>query len=92
MVQVPLLTHISVLKVGAGETCSMSGDSRKDFVLMTIANIFSIQPSDAAITSLTNAKSLNTFLDDGNCSVLAALCVEKEVKLTNKVCLKSPFF
>ena len=63
----------------------MSGDSRKDFVLATTGNFFSIPVSDSAISGLSDAGALNTFLDDGNCSVLAARCVEKKVSLTNKV-------
>ena len=49
----------------------MPGDSRKDFVLVTTANYFSIPITDNAITSLFNSPALNNFLDDGNVTILA---------------------
>lgn len=49
----------------------MSGDSRKDFVLATIGNFFGYSSSDGAISHITDSKELNSFLDDGNCMVLA---------------------
>ena len=60
----------------------MSGDSRKDFILATTGNYFGIQDDG----SLANNKALNSFLDDGNVSVLAAkLDNSKKVIVTNKV-------
>ena len=49
----------------------MSGDSRKDFVLATTANYFAVQVTDGSIQSLLNSPALNSFLDDGNATVLA---------------------
>lgn len=49
-----------------------SGDSRKDFIVQTTANYFGIASSDGALTKVFDSKELNTFLDDGNSSVLAA--------------------
>ncbi|XP_025088458.1 cytoplasmic dynein 2 heavy chain 1-like isoform X3 [Pomacea canaliculata] len=49
----------------------MPGDSRKDFILVTVANYFAVPINDTAITNLFNAQPLNGFLDDGNISVLA---------------------
>ena len=61
----------------------MSGDSRKDFVLATTGNYFGIAPSDASLAKNT---ALNSFLDDGNVSVLVAkLDNSKKVILSNKV-------
>ena len=50
----------------------MSGDSRKDFVLATICNFFSTTTGDSMIKHIFDSVELNAFLDDGNCSVLAA--------------------
>ena len=49
----------------------MSGDSRKDFILATTANYFAVQVTDGSIQSLQNSPALNSFLDDGNATVLA---------------------
>ena len=49
----------------------MSGDSRKDFILTTIGNYFGYSVEDGAISHILDSKELNTFLDDGNCMVLA---------------------
>lgn len=49
----------------------MSGDSRKDFILATIGNFFSYSSSDGAVSHIAESKELNSFLDDGNCMVLA---------------------
>ena len=50
---------------------TMSGDSRKDFILTTTANYFAVQVTDGSIQSLLNSPALNSFLDDGNATVLA---------------------
>jgi len=50
----------------------MSGDSRKDFILATIGNFFSISVTDGMVKHIFDSAELNAFLDDGNCSVLAA--------------------
>ena len=49
----------------------MSGDSRKDFLLATIGNFFGYATTDGAISHIADSRELNTFLDDGSCSVLA---------------------
>ena len=58
----------------------MPGDSRKDFILVTVANYFGIPINDQAITNLFNAQPLNAFLDDGNISILAAKVEQKNAK------------
>ena len=50
----------------------MSGDSRKDFILATIGNFFSVSVTDGMVKHIFDSLELNAFLDDGNCSVLAA--------------------
>ena len=50
----------------------MSGDSRKDFLLATVANHFGYGVGDGAIAHIQDSRELNNFLDDGNCSLLAA--------------------
>lgn len=49
----------------------MSGDTRKDFILSTIGNFFGYSSSDGAVSHISDSKELNSFLDDGNCMVLA---------------------
>lgn len=49
----------------------MSGDSRKDFVLATTANHFAVPINDGSMKNLQDSAALNSFLDDGNASVLA---------------------
>ena len=64
----------------------MSGDSRKDFILATAGNFFGISVNDLPISSLYNSSALNSFLDDGNCNVLAARAGDdQKVTLANKV-------
>ncbi|XP_022103094.1 cytoplasmic dynein 2 heavy chain 1-like isoform X1 [Acanthaster planci] len=66
-----------------------SVDVRKDFLLGSCASFFDIPSGDGVISHLFNAKELNTFLDDANCSVLSAkvnsLGNERKVLLSNKV-------
>ena len=66
-----------------------SADPRKDVLLSSCAAFFGIPVSDGSITQLQSARELNTFLDDGNCSVLAATLSshggDKKVKMANKV-------
>lgn len=50
----------------------MAGDSRKDFILATIGNHFGYSVSDGAVAHVRDSKEINTFLDDGNCSVLSS--------------------
>lgn len=49
----------------------MSGDSRKDFILATVSNFFGYATNDGAVSHIIDSKELNSFLDDGNCMVLA---------------------
>jgi dynein heavy chain 2 len=67
----------------------MSGDSRKDFVLATTANHFGVQVNDASLKNLPDSPALNSFLDDGNASVLSGrLDPKSRIKLlmfSNKV-------
>lgn len=59
---------------------SASMDTRKTFVLTTIANYFGLS-SDDIIKDFQRQKELNTFLDDGNCPVLVAKCHIKHCKI-----------
>ena len=59
---------------------SMSGDSRKDFLVTTIGNHFGYSTGDGAVSHIYDSKELNSFLDDGNCGVLGA-----RVELTHDV-------
>ena len=60
----------------------MSGDSRKDFLLATIGNFFGYSTTDGAISHIADSRELNTFLDDGSCSVLATHAeLTQDVKL-----------
>lgn len=49
----------------------MSGDSRKDFLVATIGNFFGYASTDGAVSHIADSRELNSFLDDGSCSVLA---------------------
>ena len=48
------------------------GDVRKEFLLTTIANYYSLPLGDEAITQLNENEKLNNFLDDGNSTLLSA--------------------
>ena len=48
------------------------GDVRKEFLLTTIANYYSLSLRDEAITQLNENEKLNNFLDDGNSTLLSA--------------------
>ena len=48
------------------------GDIRKEFLLTTIANYYSLPLRDEAITQLNENEKLNNFLDDGNSTLLSA--------------------
>lgn len=61
----------------------MSGDSRKDFLLATTGNYFSIAVAD--LGGNKDTECLNNFLDDGNIFTLAAKKSGKGVSFTNKV-------
>ncbi len=60
----------SIIPQGIGE--KMAGDSRKDFILSTISNHFGYSVTDGAVAHIPDSKELNSFLDDGNCPLLAA--------------------
>ena len=48
------------------------GDVRKEFLLTTIANYFSLPLRDESISQLSGNEKLNNFLDDGNANLLSA--------------------
>ena len=48
------------------------GDVRKEFLLTTIANYYSLPLRDDSITQLNGNEKLNNFLDDGNSTLLSA--------------------
>ncbi len=50
----------------------MAVDTRKDFLLATIGNHFGYTVSDGSVAHIPESNELNTFLDDGNCLLLAA--------------------
>ena len=62
------------------------GDLRKDYLLATIGNYFSIPLADAAIVSLVDNDKLNNFLDDGNSTLLSAN-IEKRDDGDNRILL-----
>ncbi|KAK7489861.1 hypothetical protein BaRGS_00018883, partial [Batillaria attramentaria] len=66
----------------------MPGDSRKDFILVTVANYFAVPINDQAVTNLFNAQPLNAFLDDGNISILAGKIDQKggrKIEFLNRI-------
>ena len=62
------------------------GDVRKQFLLTTIANYYSLPLKDEAITQLNENKKLNNFLDDGNSTLLSAN-IEKRSGGENRIIL-----
>ena len=48
------------------------GDVRKEFLLTSIANYYSLTLRDDSIRSLNENEQLNNFLDDGNSTLLSA--------------------
>lgn len=64
----------------------MSGDSRKEFILATAGNYFSLSAKDDNLAENADAPAVNSFLDDGSVSVLAAkMSNSKKVIFANKV-------
>lgn len=62
----------------------MPEDTRKTHVLTTIANYFGLEPK--ALSSLSDQRSLNSFLDDTNCPLLSAIRGNKNsIDLSNEV-------
>ena len=53
-------------------TRNMSADSRKDFLVASIANHFGYNTNDGAITHIFDSKELQSFLDSGSCYVLGS--------------------
>ena len=49
-----------------------NGDTRKDYILATIANYFNIPTQNEEIANLVKSEKLNNFLDDGNALILSA--------------------
>uniref|UniRef100_A0A7M5UV62 Cytoplasmic dynein 2 heavy chain 1 n=1 Tax=Clytia hemisphaerica TaxID=252671 RepID=A0A7M5UV62_9CNID len=69
----------------------MSQDPRKEFVLATIANYFGISSNDKTITEHQRSKQINSFLDDGNQSILVSILQNgKHVQLYNDLQNNSP--
>ncbi|CAH1776602.1 unnamed protein product [Owenia fusiformis] len=62
-----------------------AGDVRKEFILATTGNYFGISTNDPGLSGQHDATSINTFLDDGNCGILSAHTVDKQVQFSNKV-------
>nr|WAW84826.1 cytoplasmic dynein 2 heavy chain 1 [Halisarca dujardinii] len=50
----------------------MSGDSRKDFLVTSIANHFGYNTSDGAVAHIFDSKELQSFLDSGSCFVFGS--------------------
>ena len=48
------------------------GDVRKEFLLTSIANYYSLTLRDDSIRNLNENEQLNNFLDDGNSTLLSA--------------------
>lgn len=64
----------------------MSTDSRKAFIFATIKNYFGIDSNDKDVGKLDNSKEVNSFLDDGNQSVLVSIFQNnKQVQLYNNL-------
>jgi hypothetical protein len=64
----------------------MPEDIRKTHVLTTIANYFGIEQN--SLSSLSDHRALNSFLDDTNCPLLSATRGQKNsIDLSNEVCL-----
>ena len=69
----------------------MSSDPRKEFLFATIANYFGINSSDKTITELQRSKQVNSFLDDGNQSILVSIFQNgTQVQLYNDLQSNSP--
>ena len=62
----------------------MPEDSRKTFILTTIANYFGIDRD--SISSLGEHRSLKNFLDDANCALLSTTrSAKNSIDLSNEV-------
>ena len=64
-----------------------SDDVRKDYILSTVANFFGFKDTDQTVHSGATSKALNTFLDDGNCSVLTVFLSknQRNLELWNEI-------
>ena len=63
----------------------MPEDTRKTYILTTIANYFGNENDSLAF--LADQRSLNNFLDDTNCPLLSATRGQKQsIDLSNEVC------
>ncbi|XP_064157010.1 dynein cytoplasmic 2 heavy chain 1 isoform X2 [Anguilla rostrata] len=61
-------------------------DARKNFILTTTGNYFGLKTSsDPLISSLTDCRELNNFLDDGNEYVLSVYKPGSELRMSNKI-------
>ena len=62
----------------------MPEDTRKTYVINTIANYFGIEQTN--LSSLLDHRALNSFLDDTNCPLLSATRKQKSsIDLSNEV-------
>lgn len=62
----------------------MPEDTRKTYVINTIANYFGLEPT--SLSSVSDHRALNSFLDDTNCPLLSATRKQKNsVDLSNEV-------
>lgn len=62
----------------------MPEDTRKTYIISTIANYFGIEPG--SLSSLADHRSLNTFIDDTKCPLLSATRGGKHsIDLSNEV-------
>lgn len=69
----------------------MTSDPRKEFLFTTIANYFGLHSNDKAISELQRSKQVNSFLDDGNQSVLVSIFQNgKQVQLYNDLQNNNP--
>lgn len=62
-----------------------TGDARKEFIFAAAGSYFGLSSGDEAIVSQQNTPALNTFLDDGGASVLAAYLDGRKIILSNTV-------
>ena len=74
------------ISLNASEMSITNGDVRKQFLLTTIANYYSLPLKDEVITQLNENKKLNNFLDDGNSTLLSAN-IEKRSGGENRIIL-----
>ena len=64
-----------------------SEDTRKDYILTTVANFFGLKDTDQIVQTGATSKGLNTFLDDGSCSMLTVFLKKnpKDLEFFNEI-------